>query len=135
MFQSKINVSMATINVCKVSYKSQKLGDQGNLSSSKRNSTLDLNKGTRIPQLAKITTLFPDWCRSLNFKKELLFDSIERDGDLKDTYRNTKNAALNVDLFQNIFSSPLVLYIWVLNLIFMKLSASFFQITIFLEWL
>ena len=29
----------------------------------------------------------------------LLFDCIEREGDLKDTQRNTQNAALNVDLF------------------------------------
>ena len=56
-----------------------------------------MNKGIRIPQLAKIATLFPDWWRILNLGKGLLFDFIEREGDLKDEHRNTQNAALNVD--------------------------------------
>ena len=37
-------------------------------------------------------------------RKGELFDCIEREGDLKDTQRYTQNAALNVDLFYNIFS-------------------------------
>ena len=60
------------------------------------------NKGIQIPQLPKITTLFPDWWRSLNYEMGQLFDCIEREGDSKDTQRYTSNAALNVDLFQNI---------------------------------
>ena len=44
-------------------------------------------------------TLFPDWWRSLNKEKGLLFDCIEREGDLKDKLRNKQNAGLNVDLF------------------------------------
>ena len=34
-----------------------------------------------------------------------LFDCIEREGYLKDNHRNTQKAALNVDLFLNIFWS------------------------------
>ena len=49
--------------------------------------------------MAKITTLFPDKWRSLNFEKGYLFDCIEREEDLNDTHCNTQNAALNVDLF------------------------------------
>ena len=64
------------------------------------------NNGIRIPQLAKITTLSRDWWRSLNEQKVLLFDCIEREGNLKDTHRYTKDAAINVDLFQNIFWFP-----------------------------
>ena len=52
-----------------------------------------------IPQLVKILTVFPDWLRLLNLKKGQLFDCIEREWDMKDTHRNTKNDALNVDLF------------------------------------
>ena len=54
------------------------------------------NKGIRIPQ---ITTLFPDWWRSLNKKKGSYLTAQKGGGDLKDTDRNTQNAALNVDLF------------------------------------
>ena len=53
--------------------------------------------------MAKILNLFPDWWRSLNQEKGK-FECLEREGDLKDTQRNTQNAALNVNLFQNIFS-------------------------------
>ena len=41
---------------------------------------------------------FPDWWILLKQEKVLLFDCIEREGDLKDTQRNTQNATLNVDL-------------------------------------
>ena len=41
----------------------------------------------QIPQLAKITTLSPDWWRSLNEKRGLLFVRIEREGNTKDTQR------------------------------------------------
>ena len=51
----------------------------------KRNSREEL-EGIQIPQLAKITTMFPDWWRSLNYKKGLLFDWIEREGDSKGTH-------------------------------------------------
>ena len=44
--------------------------------------------------MAKTTTLFPDW-----WKKGSLIDCIEWEEDLKDTRRNTQNAALNVDIF------------------------------------
>ena len=49
--------------------------------------------------LAKISTFFRNWCRSLNYEKGLLFECMEREGGLKDTHRNTQNAALNVDIF------------------------------------
>ena len=35
----------------------------------------------------------------IEFKKCELFDCVEMEGDLKDTHRNTQNAALNVYLF------------------------------------
>ena len=60
-------------------------------------------KGILIPQLAKITTLYPDWQRSLNQKKGQLFDCIERHRGLERHPPLYLNAALNVDLFQNIF--------------------------------
>ena len=53
--------------------------------------------------LAKISNLFRDWSRSLNYEKGLSFECIKREGSLKDTHRNTQNAALSVDLFLNIF--------------------------------
>ena len=58
--------------------------------------------GTRILQFAIITTLFHDWWRALNEKKGI-FDCIEKEGDSKDPNRYPLNAALNVDLLQNIF--------------------------------
>ena len=35
-----------------------------------------------VSQLAKITTLFPDWWRSLNKEKWYLFDCIEKESGL-----------------------------------------------------
>ena len=52
--------------------------------------------------MAKILNLFPDWWRSLNQEKGK-FECLEREGDMKDTQRNTQYAALNYDLFKNIF--------------------------------
>ena len=55
--------------------------------------------GIRFHNLIKVLNLNPDWWLSLNQQKRLLFDCIEREGDLKNLHRNTQNAALNVDLF------------------------------------
>ena len=51
-----------------------------------------------VSQLAKLQTFFPDSEILFHQEKGLSFDCIEREGDLKDTQRNTQNAALNVDL-------------------------------------
>ena len=40
---------------------------------------------------------------------------MEREGDLKDTQRNTQNAALNVDIFENIFYSDLIPFSQIYN--------------------
>ena len=65
----------------------------------KRFYTRERIRGIRVPQLAKIPTPFHDWWSLFNFKKVQLFKCIESKGDLKDTHRNTQNAALNVALF------------------------------------
>ena len=48
------------------------------------------NKGIMVSQLAKMTNLFPDWFRSLNYEKGDCFDCIEREEDLKDPQRSNK---------------------------------------------
>ena len=62
----------------------------------KRNSKLELEKGVRIPQLAKITTLFSDRWRSLNFKTGVIIWLDGKGGRPASRY---SNATLNVDLF------------------------------------
>ena len=47
--------------------------------------------------MAKIPTLFPDWRSSMIKKRNNSFTA------QRNTQRNTQNAALKVDLFQNIF--------------------------------
>ena len=55
------------------------------------------NKGIKVSQMAKITTPFPrdHWIK----KRGNYLTAKKRERDMKDTHRNTQNAALNVDLF------------------------------------
>ena len=65
-------------------YKEQNLQLNRNKNSScnKRNFTLEQEQGYKVwvSQLAKISTLFPDW---LDYEKGHLFSCIEREEDLK----------------------------------------------------
>ena len=81
-----------------------------------------LNKGIRIPQLAKITTLFSDWWRSLNLKKGLIIWLHRKGGGLERHAPHYSNVALNVDLFKNIFSYRSAYWSFVSHSLFKNLN-------------
>ena len=68
-------------------------------------STKHLTQSIRIPRLANIPPLYCDWLRAFNYEKSWLFELQRREGGWNEIYCSVQNAALFVDLLQNIFYS------------------------------
>ena len=68
----------------------------------KRFYTRGRRKGIKVSQLLNFQPFFMIVGDHWNYKGVIIWLH-EREGDLKDTHRNTQNAALNVHLFYNNF--------------------------------